>query len=188
MANIDILLPFILSFEGGFVNNPLDKGGPTNKGVTISTWRSVGYDKDGDGDIDIDDLRLLSDHDVRDTVLRPHYWNRWKADRIRSQSVAHILVDWIWASGAHGIKIPQRILGVTQDGIVGPKTLAALNNWNPRVLFDRLKAERVAFIERIIASSPSQAVFRKGWLRRLDAIRYGSLLHNGSTLPTHHTP
>ena len=188
MANLAILLPFILSFEGGFSNHPLDKGGPTNKGVTIATWRSVGYDKDGDGDIDVDDLRLLTDTDVRDRVLRPHYWNRWKADQIKSQSVANILVDWVWASGSNGIKIPQRILGVTVDGIVGPKTLAALNNWDPRVLFDRLKAERVAFFERLIKANPSQAVFRKGWLRRLNAISYGSLHHNGSPLPTPHTP
>ena len=47
MANVDILLPFILKYEGGFVNDPADSGGATNKGVTIATWRSVGYDKDG---------------------------------------------------------------------------------------------------------------------------------------------
>ncbi len=52
MAKIDYLAPFILSFEGGFVNNPNDKGGATNKGVTIATWKKVGYDKDGDGEVD----------------------------------------------------------------------------------------------------------------------------------------
>ena len=47
MADIKILSPFILSFEGGFVNHPNDKGGATNKGVTIATWKKQGYDKDG---------------------------------------------------------------------------------------------------------------------------------------------
>ena len=42
MAKIDILAPFILSYEGGFVNDPLDRGGATNMGVTIATWKSVG--------------------------------------------------------------------------------------------------------------------------------------------------
>lgn len=185
MADINILAPFILSFEGGFSNHPNDKGGATNKGVTIATWRQVGYDKDGDGDIDVDDLRLLTDTDVVERVMRPHYWNRWKADQIKSQSIANLVVDWVWASGKHGITNVQRVLGVKQDGIVGPKTLAALNNSDQRALFDRIHNERIAFIDRVITQTPSQAVFRKGWLRRLNAIGYGSLLHNGGKLPTY---
>lgn len=188
MANIAILAPFILSFEGGYSDHPLDKGGPTNKGVTIATWRSVGYDKDGDGDIDIDDLRLLSDSDVVSRVLRPHYWDRWQADKIRSQSIANILVDWVWASGSHGITNVQRILGVKQDGIVGPKTLAALNAREPSRLFAQIRAARVSFLDNLVRRSPSQRVFLKGWMRRLDAIGYGSILHNGSSRPVQFIP
>ena len=51
MADINVLAPFILSWEGGFGNHPADRGGATNKGVTIATWKAQGYDKDGDGDI-----------------------------------------------------------------------------------------------------------------------------------------
>ena len=101
MANVNQLAPFILKWEGGFVNDPADLGGATNMGVTIGTWKSCGYDKDGDGDIDVDDLHLLTREDVVKRVLKPHYWDRWKADLITSQSVANILVDWVWASGAH---------------------------------------------------------------------------------------
>lgn len=183
MADVAILAPFILSFEGGFTNQPNDKGGATNKGVTLSTWRSVGYDKDGDGDIDVDDLRLLTDDEVRERVLKPHYWDRWKGDEIKSQSIANLVVDWVWGSGKHGIIRVQRVLGVKQDGIVGPKTLAALNNWNHKVLFDRIHQERVAFIENLCAKDKSQTVFRKGWLRRLNAIGYGFLNDNGAKKP-----
>ena len=66
MANVDSLLPYILKFEGGFVNDPADAGGATNKGVTIATWRQVGYDKDGEGDIDGADLKMQTDAEVRD--------------------------------------------------------------------------------------------------------------------------
>lgn len=172
MANIDKLAPFILRWEGGFVNDPVDNGGATNMGVTIGTWRSVGYDKDGDGDIDVDDLRLLDKEDVIERVLRPHYWNRWRADEILNQSVANILVDWVWASGTHGIKRPQRILGVTPDGIVGPKTLAAVNSMGPMELHFRIKNDRIKFIDEICRRDPSQERFRKGWMNRINALVY----------------
>ena len=130
------------------------------------------FDKDGDGDIDVDDLHLLTREDVVNRVLKPHYWDRWKADEIKSQSVANILVDWVWASGAHGIKIPQRLLGVTVDGIVGPKTLAAVNARNPRELFDMIKIARFDFIEDICRSRPANNKFKRGWMNRINDLRF----------------
>lgn len=180
MAQIDFLAPFILSWEGGFSNHPDDRGGATNKGVTMATWKAQGYDKDGDGDIDISDLKLISYQDAINVVMKPHYWDRWKADQIRSQSVANIVVDWVWGSGKHGITEVQKLLGVTADGVVGAKTLAALNSREPKLLFAQIKKSRVAFIQRIVKRRPSQKVFEKGWLRRLNGINYGSLTYNGN--------
>lgn len=190
MADVNVLLPFILKWEGGFVNDPADAGGATNKGVTIGTWRQVGYDKDGDGDIDVQDLKLLSNNDVRDRVLKPHYWNRWKADNIQSQKIANILVDWVWGSGKHGIVIPQRLLGVKDDGIVGEKTLSAVNFADPDQLFDAIYKARVDFLNEITQSSIAKYEkkigrkateselmkytnkrFLKGWLNRLADVK-----------------
>lgn len=190
MANVNVLFPFILQCEGGFVNDPVDRGGATNKGVILATWKQVGYDKTGDGKIDVEDLKLITRDDVLNYVLKPHYWDRWQADAIKDQRVANILVDWVWASGSWGIRIPQEILGVRADGIVGPKTLAAVNNSNPKQLFEKIYTARVKFIKDIVTSSMityqrklgrratrrellkhTQKRFEKGWLRRLKELR-----------------
>lgn len=170
MADISKLAPIILKWEGGFVNDPVDKGGATNMGITIATWRQVGYDKDGDGDIDVQDMKILDKKDF-ERVLRI-YWDRWKADKINNQSLANILVDWVWGSGAWGIKIPQRILNVAQDGIVGKGTLAAVNSADPQKLFNQLYAARVNFLDGIVVRNPSQKRFIKGWKNRLADFKF----------------
>lgn len=171
MAKVELLAPYIKKWEGGFVNDAADRGGATNMGVTIGTWRQVGYDKNGDCDIDIHDLKLLTADEMICRVLKPHYWNRWKADLIKSQKVANILVDWVWCSGVHGIKIPQRLLGVKDDGIVGDKTIEALNAQNPDKFFRVVFDARKKFLNDITISRPANKRFLKGWLNRLEDIK-----------------
>lgn len=174
MAKVELLAPKILRWEGGFVDDPMDHGGATNKGVTLSTWRKVGYDKDGDEDIDVDDIRLLTWTDAT-VVLKKFYWDRWRADEIRNQSVADILVDWVWCSGKWGIVIPQRLLGVKDDGIAGPMTLKILNAVNQKVFFDGIVFERQEFIKRIIQRDPSQKRFYNGWMNRLNDYKFSEV-------------
>ena len=173
MANVNDLAPFILKWEGGFVNDPKDRGGATNMGVTLNTWKSVGYDKNGDKKIDAQDLKLLTQDDVIKKVLKPYYWDKWRADEINNQSIANILVDWVWASGKYGITKVQAMLNLKSDGVVGNKTLSAINDYpNQRQLFQRIKNERLAFIDRIVKNNPSQRRFMKGWKNRVNAFKY----------------
>ena len=180
MADVKILAPFILKWEGGFVNHSNDPGGATNKGVTIAVWKAQGYDKDGDGDIDVADLKLITVEDAA-KILKSNYWNRWFADQIQSQAVANTLVDWVWGSGAWGIKIPQRILGLKEDGIVGYITLNAINKVikeDKEGFLKKLYDARYKFLKDITIKNPKLSVFLKGWNNRMnDLVRYNKKLN-----------
>lgn len=166
MADYRKLIPFILKWEGGFADVKGDRGGATNKGVTLATFQSFyGRNKTAS------DLKAMTDAQW-EHIFKIGFWDRWKADNIKSQSVANILVDWVWASGSYGIKIPQHILGVYVDGIVGENTINAVNNEDSRVLFDRIKNERINFVHRIVNSNPSQKKFLQGWVNRINAFKY----------------
>ena len=170
MASINKLTPFILKWEGGFVNDPDDAGGATNKGVTIATYEAYclrkGYPKPT-----VERLKNIPDSHWTE-IIKTMYWDKWKADEIKNQSVANILVDWVWGSGKWGIIIPQRILGVEPDGIVGNVTLNALNKRDPQELFAAIKAARVNYIDDIIRKRPSNVKFRNGWINRLNDIKF----------------
>lgn len=167
MADVKKLKPFILKWEGGFVNDPADLGGATNKGVTIGTYKEYRRKK-GLPEPTVEDLKKLSDDEWID-ILKTYYWDRWKADQIQNQSIANILVDWVWASGVHGIKKPQVLLGVTADGIVGKATLAAINGYSSQhELFDKIKQARLDFVDSICHSRPANEKFRCGWCNRIN--------------------
>lgn len=168
MANPKILQPFLLSWEGGYVNNPKDPGGATNKGVTIATFRSY-YGKDKT----VQDLKNITDEQWLH-IFKVGYWDKWKADQIKSQSIANLCVDWVYNSGKHGITNVQKLLGVTVDGIVGPKTLAALNAQDPQTFFKKLHAQREIFYR----SLSTFKTFGTGWLRRNNSIGFGYLILN----------
>ena len=188
MARVELLAPYIKKWEGGFVHDPTDAGGATNMGVTIGTYevycRKKGYPRPT-----VERLKKLTEKEWID-ILKTLYWDRWQADSIKSQKVANILVDWVWGSGKYGITIPQRLLGVEQDGVVGEKTLKAVNDADPDELFESIFNARRKFLEDITARSirryeerigrkatekellkHTNKRFLKGWMNRLEDIR-----------------
>ena len=166
MADFKNYAPKLQLFEGGYVNHPDDSAGPTNKGVTLRTYREhFGQNKT------IEDLKNLSDKEW-EHIMKTGYWDKCKADQIGSQSVAEILVDWCVNSGMVGLRRVQELVGAKPDGIAGPITLSLINTSNPKMLFDRIKAARTQFYIDIVKKNPSQKVFMNGWMNRLGHFKY----------------
>jgi lysozyme family protein len=167
MADASKLTPFILKWEGGFVNSPTDKGGATNKGITLTTFRQY-YGKNKT----VNDLKNITDEQWF-YIFKKGYWFPFKGDYIENQSVANACVDWAFNSGVKtAARQVQQILAVTADGIVGNQTLAAINAYEPRELFDKIKAARIRFVNNIVRNNPAQAKHINGWINRINALTF----------------
>lgn len=171
MENWKELAAFVLEREGGYCNRKADKGGPTNKGVTLTTYRSVfGQSKT------VEDLKRITDAEW-EYIFKKFYWDKCKADYIQDKSVAFILVDWAYNSGVKtAVTHLQRIVKTTADGIMGKQTLQAVNTRSPLPLFGALKQDRIAFYKARAAKNPSQKVFLKGWLNRVGHFAYNKFV------------
>lgn len=162
MANAEKLMPLILKWEGGYSHHPSDKGRCTMKGITIGTYQKFyGYSKT------CTDLKCITDDEWL-AIFKNGYWDPMCGDSIKNQSIANIIVDWAWMSGVKTVsKKIQKILGVKDDGIVGPITMSSINSMEQKPLFDKIYKERENFYYNICKNNPSQEVFLKGWLNRL---------------------
>ena len=171
MADVNKLVPHILKWEGGFVNDPDDLGGATNKGVTFKTYKLY-RNRKGLPIPSVGDLKRLSNDEFTD-ILKTMFWDACRTDEINSQSVANAIVDWAWHSGTTtAAKEIQRVLGVKADGIIGNITLSAINSQSPLPLFGKIKAARVKYIERICKSRPVNQKYYRGWMNRINDLQY----------------
>jgi lysozyme family protein len=164
MAVYTKLIPIVLKWEGGYAGN-IDGMTCTMKGVTLATYRKFfGKNKN------CKDLKAITNAEW-DLIFKEGFWDKWKADDIESQAIANLLVDWCWASGVYGIKLPQRVLGVKDDGIVGKKTIAAINDYpDKKELFQKLWNRRKKHFQDIAKNGKEK--FLKGWLNRLNDFKY----------------
>lgn len=173
MADINFTIRHIKQWEGGFINDPLDSGGATNMGITYNTFKRFCLDNNRSIPT-IDDLKNISKGDWTSIFLQG-YWNKWQANLIEDKYIATMLVDWVFNSGKWGIIIPQRLLKVKQDGIVGEITINAVNSHDPDYLFEELKWARIEFVKDIVRNKPTQERFLNGWINRIESIKANSI-------------
>lgn len=162
MASAYSIIPFIKFWEGGYVNNPADPGGETNKGITYETWKSYFGDTHSR-------FIAMSDADWM-YIFKKGFWDEIKGDQIRSQKVADAIVNWFWGSGYYAIREVQNIVGAVPDGIMGAESIRLINKMNPDLLFHEITVAESNFYRTIVEANPGLNVFFKGWMNRLDAL------------------
>jgi lysozyme family protein len=128
MRSVDAIADEIIAREGGFVNDPDDPGGATKHGVTIHTMRRLGLDLDGDGEVSLADVRLVTKATAR-RVFIDHYFRRPGIAALPETLQASVF-DMYVNAGSNAVKILQRLLnemgqGLVVDGVIGPRTIAA---------------------------------------------------------------
>lgn len=155
---------FEIARKRGWSDDPHDPGGATMVDVTYSTFCTHRMSR-GLPCPSENDLREITFAEWRE-ILKTDFWDFFKADLIDGQGLANLCVDWLWASGPMAVRRVQSIAGVKADGVVGPKTLKALNGPRSGELFKQIRRTR----EDHYRSCRGAWKYLSGWLRRLDAI------------------
>ncbi|MCE9941458.1 glycoside hydrolase family 108 protein [Serratia liquefaciens] len=166
-------IAFVLGKEGGYVNDPTDKGGETKYGISDKRDGIADgmTDVDGDNkpDTRIKDLTLEQASQIyfRD-YWYPSYCSDWP------DGISLIVFD---SAVQHGVEKAKKLLqeaagfsGKAVDGIIGKNTRASVLTADPEWLLTRYLLRRARYYAEIIKSNPSQAKYLNGWFNRLDSV------------------
>lgn len=163
MSNFEKAIDRVLAHEGGYVNDPMDRGGETNWGVTRNTATAAGYKGS---------MRDMT-RDQAKAIYKRLYWDTIKADQMPFV-IAYQVFD---AAVNHGVsaasKMIQRAVGVADDGVIGTNTLRAINSRSAQNLVLEFNGERIRFYTAI--AKPQFDRFGKGWMNRVaQNLRYAA--------------
>jgi lysozyme family protein len=164
-ATFQRALSLVLSDEGGFVDDRLDPGGATMRGVTLSTYRQLMKPN-----ATVADLKNITQAELA-TIYRKDYWNAICGDQLPS-GLDYACFDYAVHSGpGRSAKALQSLVGVTVDGSIGPKTLAAVKARDTATLVKQLCNSRLIFLETL----PTWGHFGKGWAARVTRVEAAAL-------------
>lgn len=166
-AAFEASLPFVLRWEGGFVDHPNDPGGRTNKGVTqkvYDAWRK----RQG---LPARDVKRLDDTELH-RIYESGYWIPPHCDRLARQlDLVHFDTAVNMGPG-RAVRFLQKAAGCGVDGDFGSQTEKAVQACRPGDLIASYCATREAYYRELVRRNASLGVFLKGWLNRLNALRH----------------
>lgn len=161
----EFLPPFeaMLVNEGGMVLHTVkdDRGGQTFAGIARNSWPSwSGWAiVDAGGTPDVGMVR---------NFYRTNFWDVMKLDALDNQDMARTLFDFgVNAGNKTAIKLAQIVVGATPDGVIGPKTIAMLNDVNTDLFMARFALAKLARYRDIVKKDRTQIKFLMGWVNRL---------------------
>jgi lysozyme family protein len=166
-------LEFVLKVEGGYTNDPVDRGGATNKGILQRVY-DIYRKAEGLRPADVRDILNIEVEEI----YRDAYWLEGDCDRL-PWPVSLVHFDACVNTGVtQAARFLQRSVGAEADGRIGPKTLeavrSALNKLSPMGLAERLVSRREPFYRRLAQTDPSQKRFLQGWLNRVEKLKTAS--------------
>lgn len=151
----------ILEREGGYVDRKHDRGGPTRYGITANTlgeWRKLGRPATRA------EVKALTQEQAR-AIYGAMYVKPF--DAIPFEALRNQLVDYGVLSGqGTAIRALQDVLGIPIDGVIGPRTNAALLASSWRMVNNALIARRLKHFTDDVAAHPEQLENFHGWCAR----------------------
>jgi lysozyme family protein len=174
MASFDTFFPTLLKHEGGYVNDPADPGGATNKGITLETFQRTAQRYLG-VEPTLANLKALTDAQAA-KIYKPLYWDEVRGDDIELQELANIVFDFQVNAGDRSSKLLQQAINglganpaLAVDGAIGPGTLRALKAADQKAVYRRFKQGRIDYYNDLVAKRPSLGKFLNGWLKRVNS-------------------
>ena len=126
------------------------------------------------GDMKLVGSMLYNNPQVREMVAafyKKEFWDKAKLDDVVSQQVANeIFIAGVNMGMKKAVMLAQRLVGVTQDGVAGPKTIAAINKFDDEVFDETYDMLENDYYEAVIAANPSKRIYAKGWRNRAAAV------------------